>query len=165
MKSFDERAEARAERRARPHGGPSQREIHAVQVALASRTRQLDADLSTVDVFLRLGGTGDAEEGPPEANSAASQLLIERFEKVAAQLRKVRDAVTAVDFDAGDKEKLRTSLKEAALSWDARATMAKATEKTAIEAALAAIGQHEARAASYMKALRPYFKVEEEEDE
>lgn len=168
MKSFDERAEA--SNRPRGHGGnnPSRREIHAVQVALISRYRQLKADLSSLDVFLRLNGTGDPSEGPPQPGSAGHQLLIERYEKVANEIRRVRQAVSNVDFNAGDKEKFRASLKEAALSWDARAKLVQATEDNAIEAALQTIQRHEMKAASYKKGLRPYFgpafELEEEEE-
>jgi hypothetical protein len=164
VKSFDERAEA--SNRPRGHGGnnPSRKEIHAVQAALASRYRQLHADLASLDVFLRLNGSGDASEGPPQPGSAGHELLIERYEKIAAEIRKVRVAVSNVDFDVGDKEKFRASLKEAALSWDARVKMVRATDSTVIEAALKAIRQHEVKAGSYKKALRPYFGPELEDE-
>jgi hypothetical protein len=148
--SFDARAQAARK-------GPSGREIRAVHKALTLRTRQLHDDLSSLDVLLHLNGHGDASTGPPTPGTLANQRVVERFKRVAASIRKVRDEVAGVDFNAGDKQKFKASLNEAALSWDARARAAQSSNPDVIAAAMQAAERHDAQAATYRKALRPYF--------
>jgi hypothetical protein len=157
VKSFDERSEAASQERRGQGNDPSPQEIRAVQKALTSRTRQLHDSLSSLDVLLHLDGHGDASDGPPTPGTLGNQRVIERFKRVAAEIRNVRDKVADVDFNAGDKQKFKASLNEAALSWDARARGAQSSDPDVIAATEQAMRQHDVQAATHRKALRPYF--------
>jgi hypothetical protein len=159
MKHFDRRAEAAAA------GGRGRRDKvppdlrRAVQRALATGHRTLESDLESLDILWSLtdNPNAPAEQGPPQPGTYSYERGVEFFEKVAADIRKVRDAVSAVDFDPGDKQKFRAALKEAAAAWELRASAARSSAPDALSQAVQPIAAHEAKAASYLKALRPYL--------
>jgi len=159
VRSFDERAEqASSERRGGGKGGPSPQQIRAVRKALKSRNHQIEDHLITLDTFLRLNGSGDPDQGPPEPETFAYEQVVQRFAKVAAEIRKVRDAVSAVDFDADDKQKFRAALGAAAQSWDARARMAGSMDSNVVSATLQSAQERDSQAATFGKSLRVYFE-------
>jgi hypothetical protein len=140
------------------HDAPPPQTIRAVQRALGSRNRQIQDDLSSLDVLLHIDYTGGEVTGPPAAGTSAGEMVVHYFEDVAAQVRKVRAAVAAVDFDPGDKQRFMVALEEAAKSWDARALMSSTTDPETAAAALKAAEHHDAKAAEDGKPLKVYFK-------
>jgi hypothetical protein len=163
VKRFDKQAETAAERRRGREDGPPPAVNRAVQRALATGHRTFEDDLSSLDVLLHLDNNPDSppEQGPPQPGSHAYEVVIELFGRVARDIRKVRDAVSAVDFDPEDKQKLRAALGEAAAAWDLRAKAFASTDPPTTSATLSAAWAHEARAASYKKALGQYFPESE----
>ena len=123
MSRFDERAEATAERREGGKKGPSQEEIRRVRRALATGHRTLKDNLSSIDVPLNLVDTPNTsvEFGPPAVGSDSNTQAVRFMRRVADDIRRIRTAVTDVEFDPDDKQKFRLALKEMANSWDLRA--------------------------------------------
>lgn len=121
MSRFDERAEATAERPSR--SGPTRQEVRAVRRALATGRGRLRNDLDSIDVLLNLRDSPNTsvESGPPPVGSHSNQEAVRFMGRVADDLRQIRAAVTAVQFDADDKQKLRLALKEMITAWELRA--------------------------------------------
>ncbi len=162
MKAFDERAEAAAEREGGrgDGGGPSGAEKRAVRRALATGGKKLEDDLSSLDVLLCLNPNNPnapVEQGPPQPGTRANQEAVDFFGRVAADLRKIRDAVSAVDFDPDDKKKFRAAFKEMAAAWELRGQALASTDPAVTTATLNAAWEHEQRAATSKRGLRPYF--------
>lgn len=158
MKKFDERAEAAAERQGK-RGAPPPAVRRAVQRALATGHRKLEDDLSSLDVLLNFADNPDATsvQAPPEVGSHGNDVAVEFFGRVADDIRKVRDAVSAVDFDPDDKQKFRIALKETAAAWDLRAQALAESDPEATGAVLAVAWEHEQKVAKYKRDLKPYF--------
>ena len=165
MRQFDQRAEAAAER-AGKRSAPPPAIRRAVQRALATGHRKLQDDLSSLDVLFNLDEDPNATtvEGPPEIGSHDHDVAVEFFGRVADDIRKVRDAVSAVDFDPDDKQKFRIALKETAAAWDLRARALAESDPEATGAVLAVAWEHEQKAAKYKRDLRPYFAGPEEDE-
>lgn len=159
MSSFDQRAEASAERgdRRRGRGAPTPAQLRAVRKALASRHRQIEGHLETIDTMFKLGGRGNPDFGPSVPGSRDGEIAVDRMGKVADELRRTSKAVAAVNFPAADKQKLTAALTAAAKSWDARAKMTRTTDPAAAEAALKKAGERDAEAARLGRPVMEYF--------
>lgn len=162
MSPFDERAEAAAERgKDRRNNSIPPNVKRAVQKALATGHRKLEDDLESLDVLWRTrpdNPNAPVEQGPPPPGSYSYDRGVEFFDRVAEDVRKVRDAVSKVDFDADDKQKFRAGLKEIAVAWELRASAARSTDPNALANAVTPIAEREAKASSYMRSLKPYFR-------
>jgi hypothetical protein len=158
MNSFDQRAEASAGRGGRRDQDPQRAQIRAVRKALKSQQQEFKDAFISIDTFMELRTT----QNLPEPGSNSSNLLIAQFRRVAVALRKTRDAVNAVDFDAGDKRDLRKSLLESAKSWEARAIMSETRDVAQVNAAAAAIEKHDDLALQFGKPVRKYYGEKEE---
>ena len=170
MSRFDERAEASAERRG--GAGPSRGEIRRVRRALSTGHRQLENDLSSIDVLLNLqvSSNTSVESGPPPVGSHNNQEAVRFMGRVADDIRRIRTAVTAVDFDADDKQKFRLALKEIANAWDLRAKALGTSDVSRAGALLTQVKEAERRSNVAKRGLQRYlpkpdFEQEEEERE
>src|SRR5262249_3365042 len=152
MSRWDERAEAMAERRGRRDGGGGEpANARAVRKALATGHRTLENDLDSLDVLLAFADNPNApaEQGPPQPGTHQFDLTIEFFGRVAADVRKIREAVGAVDFDPGDKQKFRQGLGDVAKAWELRAQAFAAGDEATRVAALNVAWEREQRARSF----------------
>ena len=158
MTSFDERAEATAQRPpGRRSRGPTRVQLRAVRKALASRHRQIQSHLETIDTMMRIGGRGNPDFGPAAPGTRDFTILVERMGKVADELRTTRNAVDAVEFPGADKRKLKEALGVAAKSWDARAKMVGSVDPGFARAALKRAGERDAEAARLGRSVMEYF--------
>lgn len=172
MSQFDERAEATAERPG-DKGGPSRAEIRRVRRALATSYRTLENNLSSIDVLLNLQGgpNANSENGPPAVGSHDNQIAVTFMGRVADNIRQIRTAVTAVEFDAGDKQKFRLALKEMAAAWDLRAKALGSTDVNRTSALLKQVKEAEQRGNAAKRGLQRYLprpdleELEEREEE
>lgn len=168
MSRFDERAEATAERRPKGKGGPSREEIRKVRRALATGNRTLKDNLTSIDVLLNLVDTPNTsvESGPPAVGTYSNTQAVRFMRRVAENIRRIRAAVTDVEFDPDDKQKFRLALKEMAKAWDLRADALAAGDPNRTEAKLRLVNQAERRAAVAKRGLAPYLpKVDRPDDE
>ena len=90
--------------------------------------------------------------------------------RIADDIRQVRSAVSAVEFDAGDKQKFRLALAEMAKAWDLRAEALGTADNASAQAILAQVQAAEGRADAAKKGLLRYFpqvdyEAEEEHEE
>lgn len=156
MKAFDERAEAAA---ARDDDGGRPDNVKAVRRALATSHGKLEDDLASLDVLLHLqdGPNSPSEQGPPQPGSHTFDLAIEFFGRIADDIRKIRTAVSAVDFDPDDKEKFRLALKELAAAFDLRARAFGTADPRAAESLFAQVAEREKQAARYRGTLQRYL--------
>jgi hypothetical protein len=170
MSRFDERAEATAERRPGGKKGPSKEEIRRVRRALATGHRTLKNNLTSIDVTINIIDTPNTsiEFGPPPVGSHSNTEAVRFMRRVADDIRRIRNAVTDVEFNPDDKQKFRLALKELAHAWDLRAEALGESDTKRAAAKLRLVHESERRAAGTKRALAPYFpKVDEydEEDE
>lgn len=126
--------------------------------ALKSQRQEFKDAFISIDTFMEIHTT----QNLPVPGSRSNTLLIQQFRRVARALRKTRDAVTAVDFNAEDKSNLRKSLLESAKSWEARAVMSETRDVGVVNAADAAIRKHDDLALQYGKPVRKYYGEKEE---
>ena len=159
MSRFDERAEAAAERGPGGKKGPSQEEIGRVRKALATNHRRFEADLTSVDVLLNLAPVqaGNIENGPPPVGTYSNGEAVRFMGRVADDIRQIRSAVSAVDFDPGDKQRFRLALAEMAKAWDLRAEALGSSDNAGAQAILAQVQAAERRADAAKKGLQRYF--------
>lgn len=159
MRAFDERAETSAERRAGGDGEPPPAVQRAVRQALATNHRRLEADLTTLDVLVRTGadGSSSVEEGPPQPGTVGYKEAIRFFGRVADDLRDVRAALSTIDFDPQDKQKLGSALTEAATAWDLRAKAFASTDPNTSSNLLSQVKVREQKAISYHRVLERYL--------
>ncbi|HYC80991.1 MAG TPA: hypothetical protein VEB65_04355 [Solirubrobacterales bacterium] len=168
MSRFDERAEASVER-GPGKKGPSRDEIKKVRKALSTNHRRLEDDLTSIDVLLNLAPVqaGNIENGPPPPGTFSNSEAVRFMGRVADDIRQIRSAVSAVDFDAGDKQKFRLALAEMAKAWDLRAEALATPDSAGAEAIGAQVTAAEQRADAAKKGLARYFPevdVEAEEE-
>lgn len=168
MSRFDERAEATAEERAGGKGRPSRAEIRRVRQALATNHRRFEADLTSIDVLLNLAPSqaGNAENGPPPVGTHSNVEAVRFMGRVADDIRQIRSAVNAVQFDAGDKQKFGVALAEMAKAWDLRAEALGTADHGRAQAILAQVHAAERRADAAKKGLQRYFpQIDDEAEE
>jgi hypothetical protein len=137
------------------HFKPSKDELRAVQGALKSRNVHLEDHFITIQTFLHL--TGDPTEGPPTPESDGRRELVDRCGQLADELRKVREAVGAVNFNPDAKKALRASLAASAKCWDARAEIFGTLDIGRIQRAQKVAEEATDKAAGYAPSLNPYF--------
>jgi hypothetical protein len=135
--------------------GPSQTEIKAVGKALKSRNVHLEDHYISIQTFLHTAG--DPSEGPPDPESDGREELVNRCHLLADEIRNVRAAVGAVNFDADDKRKLRAALAATAKGWDARGEIFGALDVGRIQQAQQVADRTTIEAEGSAKALTPYF--------
>ncbi len=168
MSRFDERAEATAERQGSRNRGPSRREIRAVRRALSTGHRRLENDLSSINVLLNLidSPNTSVESGPPPVGSHSNAQAVRFMGRVADDFRRIRTAVTAVQFDTGDKQKFRLALTEIARAWDLRAKALGTADVTRAGAILGEVKEAERRARVAKRGLQRYLpKLDPEGEE
>ncbi len=135
--------------------GPTQAEIRAVGKALKSRNVHLEDHYISIQTFLHTGG--DPSEGPPDPESDGREELANRCHLLADEIRNVRAAVGAVNFDAEAKRKLRAALAATAKGWDARGEIFGTLDVGRIQVAQQVAERTTFEAESTAKALQPYF--------
>lgn len=140
--------------------------------AIASSSRRLKNDLESIDVLLNLrdGPNTSLDSGPPPVGSHSNQEAVRFMGRVADDFRQVRTAVTAVQFDAEDKQKFRLALKEMAAAWDLRAKALASADVSRAGALLGQVREAERRSNVAKRGLQRYvpmpdFERQEEEDE
>jgi len=145
--------------------GPSRKEVRAVRRALSTGSRTLENDLSSIDVLLNLVDSPNTsvESGPPPVGSRSNAEAVRFMGRVANDLREIRTAVTAVDFDAADKQKFRVALGEMASAWDLRAQALGTGDVGRAEAILQQVQAAERRADAAKRGLERYLPKPDEE--
>ncbi|MBS1676797.1 MAG: hypothetical protein JST08_05365 [Actinobacteria bacterium] len=158
MSRFDQRAEAAAERPG-GKGRASRGEIRRVRQALTINHRRFQDDLSSIDVLLNLapGQAANIENGPPPVGTYSNAEAVRFMGRVAEDIRQIRTAVTAVQFNDGDKQKFRLALKEMAKAWDLRAEALGTADSVGAQAIIAQVKAAEQRADAAKKGLLRYF--------
>ena len=136
-------------------------EIRAVREVIYDRdtVRQLNTHMSSIETLMRLDDEGPSWVIPATGQpTAAVKDAADRCDKVAKILRKLREGLADVDFDAEDKVRLRRGYRELAAAWARRGEVWRAPEGPDVEREVEVIADLEQAALREFKRVAEYFE-------